>query len=459
MDRILKLVYDNWYVNGDIEFPIANGMHPDAIASARQMLDYKSISNLDAARNEFTQRMLSSKPEAKFRNHDNFLNYYRRNNLQQHLIRVEQIVDDGSAYIYLLEIMTDLQSLYKKHETGSHTFYLHDMISPAALEHMKNGKLKIVISFAHDPVTQAVEIVNIEKYFHDLGIKGSNVIIIAGNDFKENPTKIRIIRGDLFTQQAAEKMLNYPHAGNLGYVSDNVKESDLDSSIVRKNKFICFNRQMNYRYHRPVLAYFALKHDLLQEGIFSFIGKIDDPLDSLLRLCDDDPRILGEFATRIRDMIPYEIDTQILDSSSKTNFNTDNNRKDLYLDTYLHIVSETRFEEGSSPFMSEKTFRPIVNLQPFLYFGNHHSLAHLRDLGFKTFHPFIDESYDDEINPKNRMLMLERELVKFHAMSINDIHDWYYSITDTLIHNQRHLATFKDTNPYNSVVEKLTREK
>jgi hypothetical protein len=80
-------------------------------------------------------------------------------------------------------------------------------------------------------------------------------------------------------------------------------------------------------------------------------------------------------------------------------------------------------------------------------------LRDLQELGFKTFHPYIDESYDLEINPIRRMQLLEVELQKLANMSIEQIHQLYNSLTDILIHNQEHLKTFKDTDPYRDIIK------
>ena len=46
-----------------------------------------------------------------------------------------------------------------------------------------------------------------------------------------------------------------------------------------------------------------------------------------------------------------------------------------------------------------------------------------------------------------RILMIEKQIIKFKNMSLKELHDWYYSITDILIHNQKNIENFKDWNP------------
>ena len=63
-----------------------------------------------------------------------------------------------------------------------------------------------------------------------------------------------------------------------------------------------------------------------------------------------------------------------------------------YNETIFNIVSETSIEET---FITEKVWKPIIAKQLFIIHGKHHYLKHLKNLGFKTYGDFIDESYDN----------------------------------------------------------------
>ena len=60
----------------------------------------------------------------------------------------------------------------------------------------------------------------------------------------------------------------------------------------------------------------------------------------------------------------------------------------------------------------------------------------LKELGFKTFHPFIDESYDREPDNLKRFNMIINEFKRLCEMNISDLHNLYWQLSDTLIHNQ-----------------------
>ena len=97
--------------------------------------------------------------------------------------------------------------------------------------------------------------------------------------------------------------------------------------------------------------------------------------------------------------------------------------KDMYLDSYISLVSESIFfqireeedvyVEFPSGYLSEKIWKPIGHSHPFILMGPAKSLQYLKELGFQTFHPFIDESYDLENDDFTRLKMILDEVEKF----------------------------------------------
>lgn len=63
-------------------------------------------------------------------------------------------------------------------------------------------------------------------------------------------------------------------------------------------------------------------------------------------------------------------------------------------------------------FVTEKTFKPLLVGHPFVAVGGKHQLQHLRNLGFKTYSGFIDESYDDLEYPGERLRAVSDEVAR-----------------------------------------------
>ena len=135
-------------------------------------------------------------------------------------------------------------------------------------------------------------------------------------------------------------------------------------------------------------------------------------------------------------------------------FNFEN--KEPYLNSYIHITSETTFFEIGGYF-SEKTWKPIGHLQPFIFMGPAYGLSELKRLGFKTFSPFINESYDLEMDPEKRFKMIINEIHRLSLLSMEEIHNWYNSIYEnTILYNQKLLFDNSDyIKTKNNVIDKF----
>jgi len=453
MDRILKLVYDNWTEGG---FPLPNGRLPVVNELLRKDIKENNRESWSHAQHHLSNTIEGN---AFIFDHSNFWSYYKRFNSMSAFVSPNQVVDDGAVYMWPIEIRTGLDDTPKNHtlviNQVTYQYSIKDTISPELFKLMQEGRVKIVINFAHDPINNMNHIKDIEQYFTSLGIAGSNIYIIPGNDcsgeynrfFPEGKTHITPTKL-LMCQQLASDILSFPRMTTLGYESDIVRESDLDKTVLRPKKFLCFNRTL--RAHRYALAYMAVKMNLLENSIFSFLNMYDNTeVDSVLYDLESfEFEDANDFAKTVFDLVPYELDTQHLSADERRGFNSANNKQSWFTDTYIHITSETRFIEGETPFVSEKTWKPISNLQPFIMVGNPGTLKYIKELGFKTFSPFIDESYDEMADYKVRMRHIYSEIERLNNMSIKEIHDWYYSIKDVLLHNQQLLISMSSMNPY-----------
>ena len=84
---------------------------------------------------------------------------------------------------------------------------------------------------------------------------------------------------------------------------------------------------------------------------------------------------------------------------------------------------------------SEKEAKPIVAKRPFIIVGTKDHLKSFRQLGFKTFSPVIDESYDDEPDLGRRMSKI---LDAMHKLSAIDPREVYEKLQPVLEHNHNH---------------------
>lgn len=451
MDSVLKLVYDNYLDNG---FPLPNGIHPKVTDRLKHLM--RTESNISFGQHQETIRQQTEGNPFVY-DHSNFFSYFKDTFGKENVVSLDDIVD-GNIYVLPLEIRTSTDKVYKPNvltingETISYNVI--DTFSPKLLSLIQQGKVKVLFNLAHDPLDDVNQLWKIESLFKEYNISGNNLIFTPANEcqheYREKypQSKLRVIPCRfMVTQQAAKDYLSFPRTTSFGYISDVVRETDFDTNYIRPKRFVCFNRTM--RNHRYMLAHLALKHNLLENGVFSFLNGFDHGSEHIGQILKKfDVKDYNESSDKILKLLPYELDTQHLGKNEKGGFSTENTKKEWYSETYVHLISETRFDMGTTPFISEKTWRPIMNLQPFIMVGNHDSLKVLHEMGFKTFSPFIDESYDDEPDYKIRMKKIENEIVKLNNMPIQELHDWYYSITDILLHNQSLLNGLASMKPF-----------
>jgi hypothetical protein len=92
-------------------------------------------------------------------------------------------------------------------------------------------------------------------------------------------------------------------------------------------------------------------------------------------------------------------------------------------DSLFQLITETLYTDAVG--LTEKTFNSIFLGTPFLIVGSPHALKHLKKLGYKTFHPYINESYDDVINLSDRLKMVVLELKRLSELRDNDPDTFY----------------------------------
>lgn len=464
----IKLVYSGVY--HDKEF-LLNGLLPvvnDYILNSlkeNELIDHYSIIEELRGQNE-------SMSWAAHVTHKNFYDYYKMFYGNKNLITINDIVNDGAVYIYPIEICFGLHNIYNDYSIKlngiEYNYTFIDTLDPKILRGLRNGTVKLLLNYIHDPIEKSINLLEIEKYFDKHRISAENIIVIGGNSFDnyydECPdSKLKITNGYIVLQQLSNKFNEYPKIGSLGYKSDYVKEEDLDINHIRSKKFICLNRNM-HRPHRWLSAYLALKYKLLDDSIFSFVALHNyndwQKVYSAISYTAGESKEIEYIVDDIMKIVPLEVDTNHLPEDQKSGFDLNNNNKSLFSESYINIVSETSFAEGGGefPFISEKTFHhPIINLQPFIVIGNPFTLKTLRDLGFKTFSPLINEEYDECTDPSQRFKLIESEISRLSALSLSEIHDIYYQLTDVLIHNQNHAKTFGKYNPFNKTFNDIRK--
>lgn len=119
-----------------------------------------------------------------------------------------------------------------------------------------------------------------------------------------------------------------------------------------------------------------------------------------------------------------------------------------YEDSYYSIVTETTFFSDNLDFasghmdtgflVSEKTYKPIAAKHPFIMMSCAGFLQLLKDVGYKTFHPYINEAYDLESDDRKRLNMIIDEIERLNAFTDAEWIDWQRNIESIVNYNYQH---------------------
>jgi hypothetical protein len=94
-------------------------------------------------------------------------------------------------------------------------------------------------------------------------------------------------------------------------------------------------------------------------------------------------------------------------------------------------------------FLTEKSFKPLQHGLPLLMLGSPGTLAQLRSLGFRSFAPAVNESYDDQLDGRVRLRAVLREAERLLTLSGDE---WAQlrreggPLDAAVRHNERHLG-------------------
>lgn len=198
--------------------------------------------------------------------------------------------------------------------------------------------------------------------------------------------------------------------------------------------FISPNRIVaGQRDHRVLFLYNIFKNQLANNYI------------SAPRICPYEGLDIASIAQKYTDVYPDIVDVinqaelprlfegeteQLMSSYELTNF------KEAQ-DSLIYVATETVYA-GRRQHLTEKTFRAIALEMPFILVAPQHSLKYLQSYGFKTFSPYIDESYDAVEDPIGRLEMVTQILQGIQARSAAARQELWQQLLPAVEYNYHH---------------------
>jgi len=365
--------------------------------------------------------------------------YLKKSEREWEFLEVDTLPIDKieSNYVYHIDVNCFAWSLgYNRWPGTFEDVSVFDSISSKVITDAQNGKCKILLNYGyeglgsyhrdtilHKPLLERLHFL-LDRYkiaYKDFIYMDSNHRL----DKLPMDTDINIIQYEYCAfDQWRYTTVNF----DMMYHGNSVSSNNMRKWVRTKNKlrskyYLSFNRLP--KKHRVDLVVSLDKNNLLDKGYVSFANNISD--------WDWRHLVVESERESLEKKMPLVIDRKDL---SDAKYSYEKFEVKYYLDSYFQIATGNNFTDYSDQLIfSEKIWKPITNLQPFIYLDDVGALKKLQEYGFKTFHPFIDESYDNIINVEHRFDMIEEEINKLCNRSIEEIDEWYWSIEKTLKHN------------------------
>lgn len=360
------------------------------------------------------------------------------------------------TWFYIVEPFASLENFFGNDEFYNE-FALNNM-SKVALDAIKNRNGNLLINYVIDGGL-GIDIPNFQKiidFTRGNGIPDEKVHLVF-QDFKlkDNIKKLgvdyNVYDFNMALQSKSQefnKTLNDPnfsfwgpdsHESQVGKMQRNVNSvatySEFEESIGKDKKdflFLC----RHWKLHRLILMNTLYKLGL-DNNLVSWDNKLYHPsIVEHFENYEKSPEFVELIKTTSR-----TLDIDDLTRIAGYGFES----KDMYLNSYISLVSESIFfqenadENGISQFptgyLSEKIWKPIGHSQPFILAAPSKSLEYLKSLGFKTFHPFIDESYDLVNNDSERLELIIQEVRKFSNKTKEEKDQFLKDVSHIVKHN------------------------
>lgn len=213
------------------------------------------------------------------------------------------------------------------------------------------------------------------------------------------------------------------------------------AQVLRKARFLCLNNKPHA--HRMVIAGRILGSGLEQQTLLSFGGATKgvatwDMAAFLAKARAILPRFqadLDALEARLADL-PLTIPGD--DAVGRVNEVVFALPKALYGSALISLVPETDFTGRASRRFTEKSVKAFAAGHPVLLAALPGSLRLLRESGFASFDPYIDEAYDSIADPQDRLEAVLAETERIGAMSARDLGALLRRCLPAMEHNLRH---------------------
>lgn len=332
--------------------------------------------------------------------------------------------------------------------------YPTEMYVDIIRKHIANGKTKVIFFNSPEglikPITRKIQaIAHVLKelpkdtiYINSAGLEAKRIY----NEYCDKHNLEKLI-GQLISHNYQWVMGQSKH-----FLNNHFQGKEIEYNIkIKSKKFNCFNKI--HRYHRLELLARMVETKLFDLGYYSFEGGSKGWQELILK---SDLYPINIKKLIIEKKFPIRLEGGIREDRHNP-IAIEEGDLVYHDDSYFSVITETLFYQTHEEknklmlsgnmdgvFLSEKTYRPILLKHPFILFAMPNSLSELRKAGYKTFSPYIDESYDTIQDGNERFNAVFKEIQRLCAFTDEEWLTWQANIKPIVDHNHRILVNKSD---------------
>lgn len=341
---------------------------------------------------------------------------------------------------------------YAGRNSNSVLYLSNKVLTELVNEQLNTGKAMIVFDNSHETFVED-EVKKIYDILPDLNIDASKIY------YTTNSSDAVSAHEALCEQYGWDNPINVVVLNTFEFVSKHYVKTEHDKPYnvgTREKRFLCLNR--NPHWHRTCLLGLLLERGLVDQAYYSFyddeycVSEISDTCIKC-RVSEETANIVLDNIRKHHHLLPLKLTLDEYGSNPNGLYPED---AALFDNSYFSLITETYFftdvplNDLNTVFLTEKTYNAIMMKHPFIIAGMPNSLDHLQRNGYKTFHPYIDESYDTVTNDAERLELIVAEVERLCNLSDEELATWQENIKDIVEHNYQVLMT-RNASPLNHV--------
>lgn len=319
-------------------------------------------------------------------------------------------------------------------------FPLDTLLTIEQIEQIRNGTVTLILSNSHEGFHYIVQNLY-DSIVIRYNIPPQHIVLISESaDIASHITTVANKLG--LPELKSRWMRRFEH--DVQHNRRPMKDTVTLESKKYTKKFLSFNRR--WRGNRTVLVALLYALDLIKHGHVS-LAKADDNRDwysvfgrnrYLMETSAEATELFNNIESDLLTNLPeFYLDKEDLTINQAV---LDDSTNYLYNETYFSVVTETFMFMRERPeeygrFLSEKTFKPVAMKHPFIIASTPHFLDKFRELGYKSFSPWINEDYDCEHDDALRMMKIVKEIERLVNLNETELEEFLIAMREVCEYN------------------------